>query len=101
MVVGRTEDEEGYHVLRRRGEDPVEMGTMRPLKDGEVIEGEVISLKARKDVPFIYDVKTKLAARRAERRLTSDGPPQVASKEYRTGWDAIWGKRRESGAKLN
>jgi len=105
MVVGRTDDEEGYHVLRRRGEDPVELGTMRPLKDGEVIDGEVIALRPRKDVPFVYDVKTKLPARQQpQRRLTSDGPPQVATEEYRRGWDSIWGNRREGakgGGKLN
>jgi hypothetical protein len=98
VIVDRTEDDEGFHVLRRRGDAPVEVGTLRPLKEGQPIEGEVISLKPRKDVPFIYDVKTKLPDPR--RRLTSDGPPQVATKEYRTGWEAIWGKRRD-GAKAN
>jgi hypothetical protein len=100
MIVDRTDDEEGFHVLRRRGEEPVEVGTLRPLKEGQPIEGEVISLRPRKDVPYVYDVKTKVAAPRAQRRLTSAGPAQVASEEYRAGWDKIWGKRR-SGDKPN
>jgi hypothetical protein len=94
MIVDRTEDEEGFHVIRRRGEEAVELGTLRPLKEGQPIEGEVITLRPRKDVPYVYDVKTKVPDRRQQRRLTSDGPPQVATKEYRAGWDKIWGNRR-------
>jgi hypothetical protein len=95
LIIDQTDDEEGFRVLRRRGDEPVELGTIRPLKEGAPIEGEVVSLKPRKDVPFIYDVKTKLADNR--RRFTSDGPPQVATKEYRSGWEAIWGKRGYRG----
>ena len=81
-------------MLRRRAADSsVELGTIRPLKEGRPIEGEVVSLQPREDVPFLYDVKTELAdPRPAERRLTSDGPPQIATEEYRRGWDAIWGQ---------
>jgi hypothetical protein len=104
MVLDRTEDAQGYRVLRRRGGDEpqIELGTMRPLQEGRPIDGEVISLERREDMPFLYNVKTELpdphAAARAERRLTSDGPPQIATEEYRQGWDAIWGSR---GDKLN
>jgi hypothetical protein len=101
LVLDRTEDQEGYQILRRRGEAPVELGTLRPLKEGRQIEGEVVSLKPREDVPFIYDVKTELEDPQPERRrLTSDGPAQVATAEYRRGWDAIWGQGGGDG-KLN
>lgn len=96
LVLDRTEDAEGYRVLRRRGSDnQVELGTMRPLKEGRPIDGEVISLQAREDLPFLYNVKTELADPRpapAERRPTSDGPAQIATEQYRQGWDAIWGQ---------
>lgn len=104
LVVGPTADEEGFHVLRRRSEDaPVEMGTVRPMKEGEPIDGEVVSMRPRKDVPYVYDVKTVMPDRkpRGERRLTSDGPPQVATEDYRRGWDKIWGKGRAKDTRLN
>jgi hypothetical protein len=94
LVLNRTEDAEGYQVLRHRGADnQVEFGTMRPLKEGRPIDGEVISLSAREDLPFLYDVKTELPDPHGEtrRRPTSDGPAQIATEEYRKGWDAIWG----------
>jgi hypothetical protein len=89
IIVQPTEDNEGFHVLRRRDEDgPVELGTVRPLREGHPIDGEVVSLKQRKDFPFAYDVKVELP----EQRATSDGPAQVATEQYRAGWEKIWGK---------
>jgi hypothetical protein len=100
MVLDRTEDAEGYRVLRHRGaENRVELGTMRPLKEGRPIDGEVISLSAREDLPFLYDVKTELADPNPGRRFTSDGPAQIATDEYRRGWEAIWGP--QTGDKPN
>ncbi len=105
LVVGPTADHEGVHVLRKRGEDePVELGTVRPMKEGEPIDGEVVKLRPRKDEPFVFDVKTMMSGRKAghgERRLTSDGPPQVATDDYRKGWDAIWGEGRGKDARPN
>ena len=93
LVLDRTEDKQGFHVLRRRGEDKeVEIGTVRPLREGKEIDGEVVSFRPRKDVPFVYDVRTELPARE---RPTSDGPAQVATDEYRRGWEAIWGQARQ------
>ena len=102
LVLDRTDDPGGgYRVLRHRASDnQVELGTMRPLKEGRPIDGEVISLSQRQDMPFLYDVKTELAdprvdpsldPRAADRRPTSDGPAQIATDDYRRGWDAIWG----------
>ena len=93
MIVDRTEDNEGFQILRRRGDEgPVELGTMRPLREGKPIDGEVVTLRQRRDLPFLYDVKTQLADPEP-RRATSDGPAQVATEGYRRGWDAIWGRR--------
>lgn len=89
LVVGPTDDRKGYQILRKRSQDaPVEMGTVRPLEEGRPIHGEVIGLAQRKDFPFMYDVKTDFDARR-----DGDGPPKVATEEYRRGWEAIWGER--------
>jgi hypothetical protein len=59
----------------------------------------VVSLRQRQDAPFLYDVKTELEV--GERRGTSDGPAQVASDDYRRGWDAIWGPRAARAARPN
>jgi hypothetical protein len=94
LVVDRTDDNEGFQIVRRRGADqPVEVGTIRPLREGRPIDGEVVSLRPRPDMPLMYDVKTELPdpSPGAGRRFTSDGPAQVATDEYRRGWDAIWG----------
>jgi hypothetical protein len=100
LIVDRTEDRQGFHVLRRRSEDsPVELGTIRPLREGQPIEGEVVSLEPNKEAPFLCEVKVEVDARRP----TSVGPAQVASEAYRSGWDAIWGGRpgAATAAKLN
>jgi hypothetical protein len=94
MIVDRTEDNQGFQILRRRSESAaVEIGTLRPLREGKPLEGEVVSLRQRRDLPFLYDVKTELGDESESRRGTSDGPAQVATEEYRRGWDAIWGRR--------
>lgn len=102
LIFDRTEDADGYKILRRRAAaEEVEMGTIRPLKEGRPIDGEVLTLTARQDVPFLYDVKTELPDPRRGGRLTSDGPPQIATDEYRRGWEAIWGKPDDGQKNLN
>jgi hypothetical protein len=101
MIVDRTEDNEGFQVLRRRSEDdPVEIGTLRPLREGKPLDGDVVSLRQRRDLPFLFDVKTEVALESESRRATSDGPAQVATEDYRRGWDAIF-RTRPRTARLN
>jgi hypothetical protein len=105
IIVDRTEDQEGFQILRRRAENhPVEVGTLRPLREGKPIDGEVVTLQQRSDVPFVYDVKVEVPAHESSsepRRATSDGPAQVATDQYRRGWDAIWGRRPAATSKPN
>lgn len=92
FVVGRSEDGEALHVLRRRAATGlVETGLVRPLRAGQAITGEVVNLEPREESPLLFDCETdrELSAPGAG----SAGPPQVASNEYRRGWDAIWGGR--------
>jgi hypothetical protein len=99
LILHPTEDNEGLQILRQRSHDrPLEMGTLRPLREGRPIDGEVISLRPRKDMPLLCDVKVELDD---PRRGTSDGPPQVATDGYRRGWEAIWGRAPAAGAKPN
>jgi hypothetical protein len=91
LVFGR--DEHGLHVLRRRGPDaPVEAGVLHPLVEGKPITEEVISLRARADAPMVFDVSTLVE--RSTPRASGDGPSQVATEEYRKGWDTIFGRKR-------
>jgi hypothetical protein len=95
LVFGKNQD--GVHILRRRDENaPIEAGLLQPLVEGRPITGELISMKRRDDVPFLYDVKSELPAP-AETR-TTPGPSQVATDSYRRGWDAIWGRRGTSSS---
>ena len=88
LVYGRSEDGNGYDVLRQRGE-ALEAGTMRPLDEGKPIHGEVVRLKAREDSPVLFDVDVQHDA-----RVSTGRPAKVASEEYRQGWDSIWAKKR-------
>jgi len=97
FVFGQSEDGEALHVLRRRAEtSAVEAGTLRPLREGKAITGEVLKLTQRDEAPFLFDCETdeELSTARAQ----PSGPPQVATDEYRRGWDAIWGGRGRSSA---
>lgn len=103
LVVGQTEDRKGYQILRKRAdEDTVEMGTVRPLEEGKPIDGEVLAFKARKEHPMLFDVKTHFdpnATQDETLKVTSAGrPAKVATEKYRSGWDAIWGKKRTPSA---
>jgi hypothetical protein len=100
LILHPTEDNEGFQILRQRAPDrPLELGTLRPLREGHPIDGEVVTLRPRKDMPLVCDVKVELADPHPDRG-TTDGPPQVATDRYRRGWDAIWGDVRPAG-KLN
>jgi hypothetical protein len=104
VVCGK--DEHGLHILRRRSEDgPIEAALAQPLTEGRPIRGEVISMRQREDVPFVFDVKTELetgdSAGHAEGAETKDGPAQVATNSYRAGWDAIWGSPRGARGPAN
>ena len=61
LVLGKNED--GVHILRRRDENaPVEAGLLQPLVEGRPITGELITMRRREDMPFLFDVKSELPA---------------------------------------
>ena len=98
MAIICGKDEQGLHILRRRSKDaPIEAAVVQPLAEGRPITGEVISMRPRKDFPFLFDAKTEIEAPTPATTRGSNGPAQVASDSYRSGWEAIWGPghRRE------
>ena len=96
VVWGRNEN--GIYILRRRDEQaPLEAGVLQPLIEGRPINGEVISMQRRNDLPFVFDVKSEVAAPES----ATPGPSQVATESYRRGWDAIWGSDSSTDRNLN
>jgi hypothetical protein len=97
LVVGQTDDQGGYRVLRKRN-DRIETGDMRPARDGVPIHGEVVKLTPRPEASTLFDVEVLHGGPAfeptSEARTAADGPAKVATDEYRKGWDAIWGKKR-------
>jgi hypothetical protein len=94
LVFGPTADGEGFNVLRRRaGSAAIEAATVRPLREGRAITGEVVHLEQRKEAPFLFDCETDEELSTVTPARIDAGPPQVATDEYRRGWDAIWGSR--------
>ena len=100
LVYGTADDGDGYKILRQRGGSTrVESGMLRPMQSGRTITVEVVHLEPRAESPLLFNVETdeelsspaSLAA-----RASRGGPPQVASDDYRRGWDAIWGTKPRS-----
>ena len=100
LVFGPSVDGEGLNVLRRRaGSTAVEAGTLRPLREGRAIVGEVVRLEQREEAPFLFDCETdEELSTTTQAAPQLSGPPQVATEEYRRGWDAIWGRRERPTA---
>ena len=107
LIHGVTPDGEGLRILRARG-DRLELGAVRPLREGAPITGEVVTLRPRPSFPALCDVETHFKPPEAtsDRKesppsavLQRTGPAQVATDDYRRNWDAIW-NRSEAKSKL-
>lgn len=101
LIHGVSEDGESMAVLRAR-EDRVEAGVIRTVKEGEVPQGELLKLTPRPETPLICDVETQLpagvinASGGSDRKTSHHGPAQVATREYRSNWDKIWARPKNS-----
>jgi hypothetical protein len=107
LIHGVTPDGEGLKILRARG-DRLELGAVRPLREGVPITGEVVTLRPRPSFPALCDVEShfKPASEASDQpepappsTVQRTGPAQVATDEYRRNWDAIW-NRPPSSSKL-
>ena len=95
LIHGKTADGQGLRIIRRR-DDRLEVGAVRPLKEGAPIAGEVVSLTPRPDFPLLCDVKVEYsapAARSDQADSPRHGPAQVATDQYRENWDRIWQRK--------
>ena len=91
-MTSRDDDSDRTGVLRLR-EGRVEVGTVQPLVHGQSIQGEVVRLKPRKDLPIVCDVDVVLKVDPPAKDRNRAGPAQVATDRYRKNWDAIWARR--------
>ena len=86
----------GLRVLRYR-ENRLEAGAVRPLQHGKPIQGELVRLRPRSNLPILCDVEVELPAAPPSKSADAakkKGPAQVATKRYRENWDRIWNKAR-------
>jgi hypothetical protein len=72
----------GTFGIRKKGDE--EMPGV--LSNGEQIEGERVAVTPRADDPRVLDLRPTYA--------TAKGPAQVATTEYRQGYDRIFGKTK-------
>lgn len=87
-------------VLRHRPDHTVTPAVLKPVRDGEPIRSELLGLKPRPDgnlsVETLY--KPEPASTESMESKRSEGPAMVNSRDYRDGWEGIWGKTRPNGA---
>jgi hypothetical protein len=108
LIHGVTPDGQGLEVLRKRNER-LEMGALRPVRQGAPIHGELVKVKPRPEFPLLCDIETELpkpaaladVAGRTEETPIHKGPAQVASDNYRKNWDLIWNRPNKDSERLN
>jgi hypothetical protein len=94
LIHGVTPDGD-LKILRKRN-DRIELGGVRPLREGVPITGEVVRLTPRKEFPLLCDVSTELPAPAALSDVAESGsgarkgPAQVATDSYRDNWERIF-----------
>ncbi|MBM4357430.1 MAG: hypothetical protein FJ096_04895 [Deltaproteobacteria bacterium] len=99
MFVYGQDDAGDYGVIRQR-EDQLEVGCLRPTKEGQPIHGELVSLRQRPEHAQLFDVDVVHDARSAPPRSapprsapSRSGPAQVATPAYRSNWERVFGAR--------
>lgn len=102
LVHAPAPDGKGVSVLRAR-EERLEAGILRPLEEGKPIQGEVVKLTPRPELPLLFDAETQVSVGEAKQETEGEpkrgsGPAQVATATYRKGWDAVFGR---SASRLN
>jgi hypothetical protein len=107
-----TESGEGIRVIRKR-EDTIELGELRPMREGQPIHGDVVRLTPREGHAMLYNCEVMVPAQKPralepeakakelEAGALHKGPARVTTEAYRGGWDAIFGKRPGSNEAPN
>ena len=89
LVHSPTDDGEGARVLRLK-QDELSVAEVRPVVEGQPVnDREVVRLRPREGTPRVYDVETLYEPPRR-----AAGPAKVSSRQFRDGWEAIFGAAR-------
>jgi hypothetical protein len=87
MLAGPTDDGEGAHVLRLRG-DELSVGEVRPMREGRDLRGqELVRLRQLAPERNLFEVETLHATGAAQR---PQGPARVSNPGYRRNWDRVF-----------
>lgn len=97
LIHGRSEDG-ALKILRKKG-DQLSAGELRPMEEGKPIEGDVLKLRPRKEMPLLCDVEEEVKIPKSTGAL--EKPARVASDRYRAGWEKLWGRRARARTKPN
>ncbi len=105
-----TESGDGIRVVRKRDE-AIEVGELRPMREGQAIHGEVVRLTQRAEHALLFDCEVVVPAQSAKepppepaepRSVAHKGPARVTTEAYRGGWDLIFGQKpKDSGEAPN
>lgn len=117
-----TESGDGIRVVRKR-QDTIELGELRPMREGQPIHGDVVRLTPREESALLFDCEVvvpspsrqdpqenkpsaaaapaALPEKAAPAAVAHKGPPRVTTDAYRGGWDAIFGKRTDKNRAPN
>lgn len=79
-----------FYAVRHTADHRFETARMRPLKDGAAINGQRVVF-AKQSTDGILDVVGEYAPR-------GGGPAQVATDDYREGWERIFGGKEVASA---
>lgn len=89
LVVGPTLPDGSYSYVRHTAEHAIEVGAMRPHRDGEPLGSNSFHLEERGGGEYavkpVFDGKAH------------KGPAQVSSEAYRDNWENIFGQRQAVG----
>ena len=94
LIHGRSDDG-ALKILRKKGEE-LSAGELRPVEEGKPLQGDLLRLRPRKEMPLLCDVEEEVKIPRA---TGTKKPAKVASDRYRDGWEKLWGRRARARTK--
>jgi hypothetical protein len=90
FIVLGPETPHGQACIRHRPDESIHVGVLRSVKEGVPIVAGAELVKVRPAGDGTYDVTSIYGGSSEE---SSNGPAQVATDEYRDGWDRVFGSK--------
>ena len=92
MTLGPILEDGARPYVRHRPGCGIETGFAKPAVDGQPVGLSDSVIQLDHESNGIYNVKTLY-----ERPRTTDGPPQVSTEAFRSGWDRIFSTKQTVG----